>query len=142
MFPYPVSVPFMVGGQQDRNSFLENDPPARVKLALEYLSQLLIKTMPRAAASEHTIEWAPEAKLSANEVAAQGAACSLLVKYFSGDLKPDGWETQRKQAGNKEIQKGGKVGTYMRCFGCAPEFTGECNICNGRRTVLVIPSGS
>ncbi|RJQ26389.1 hypothetical protein C4577_03495 [Candidatus Parcubacteria bacterium] len=137
-FPFP----FIVASQQGGNNLLENDAPARVKTALDFLQQLIIKTMPRAAASDNQIEWAPETKLNANEVAAQGAACNLLVKYFSGDLKADSWEEVRRKAAKEGMLPTRTCGTLMRCFGCAPDYTGECHICDGKRTVLVYPSGN
>lgn len=141
-FPFPI--PYIVGGSGGGSSsgLLDNDTPARVKTALEFLAQITIKTLPRAAACDSSVEWGPITELTANEKAAQGAACSLLVKYFAGDLKPDGWEVQRKKAAEKGINPTGKPGTLMRCFGCAPEFSGDCYICEGKRSIMVYPTGS
>jgi hypothetical protein len=137
---YPFLIPYPSGGnQQNPLNLLDNDPPARIKVALDFLSQMTVKVMPRAAANNISIEWSTPPKLNANEIAAQGAACSLLVKYFSGDLEADGWEDQRKKAANISMKPKKQPGTLMRCFGCAPEFTGDCHICGGRRTLMVYP---
>lgn len=142
---YPFPMPVFVGSSNSSSpDLLDNDAPARVKMALELLSHLSVKLMPRAAATEHAIEWATVPPLTANEVAAQGAACNVLIKYFSGDLKPDGWEAVRRKAATttktKIISK--KPGTLLRCFACSPDYTGDCHICNEKRTILVYPSGN
>ncbi len=138
-YPFPIPFP-MFGGSQQAQGLLDNDAPARVKVAIEFLAQLAIKTLPRAAATEHTIEWAEMPKLTANEIAAQGAACSMLVNYFAGDMKLDSWEAMRQKAAIKGTVPSSKPGTLLRCFACAPDYVDDCKVCANKRTVVVYPS--
>ena len=138
-FPFPIPYPFL-GGSQQTPGLLDNDAPARVKVAIEFLSQLALKTLPRAAATEHVIEWADMPKLTANEISAQGAACSMLIKYFGGDLTLDTWEMMRQKAASKGTVPSTKPGTLLRCFACASEFDCDCKVCSNKRTLLVYHS--
>lgn len=138
-FALPIPYPIW-SADRGSSSLIDNDAPARVKTALEFLSQLTIKTMPRAAINDISIEWSNPEKLTANELSAQGAACNLLIRYFSGDLKPDGWESLRKKVATSKMIPSDKPGTVMRCFGCMPDFSGDCTICDNKRTVIVYPS--
>jgi hypothetical protein len=138
---YPIQFPFSftVPSQQSSPGLMDNESPARVRIALEVLSQLTSKVMPRAAATDNSIEWADMPKLTGNETALQGAACSLLIDYLGGKLKMDRWEETRHKASTRGLVPN-KPGVLLRCHVCAPDFTDDCRICANKRTILVYPS--
>ena len=134
----PFMLPYWQQGQNQSNTLLDNDAPARVKVALEFLSHISQKTAMRCALNEHNIEWQNGQKLSANEIAAQGAACSLLIEYFSGKMRLNDLEIARQRAATRGVIPSSRPGVPMRCTACSGN---GCNICNQRGNVIVYPFG-
>jgi len=113
--------------------------PARVRMALEFLSMMTHKTMSRAAVSDIGIEVLPWQDLCDEEVATQATACNLLSRYFAGKLTPDVWEKLRYDAMKQRVQQGGKEGMVIRCIGCGhgPMPNPTCELCKGSGKIFV-----
>lgn len=137
LFPMPLP---MVQQQADLQ-----EPTARVKVAITYLRDCMVKRMDRAAVNDISIEIIPGQELVEMEKRAQAAAAELLVSYFKGALIPDRWE-QEGLANTRHARKPPKVndmanGTIINCFACAGgPVRSNCKFCRGTGTVLVFPS--
>ena len=142
--PMPFSFPVVWSGapSQVHSPAVANVSPARVKTALEYLQQVMIKQMPRAAVNDISIEWAEKIDLVTAERNAVAAAANLLADYFAGKTEPDLWEQQRFDA-VKQITADaqGRSGTLLRCPACAPGTRGrpDCPLCQGHNQVIIYP---
>jgi hypothetical protein len=115
--------------------------PARVRVALEYLSLLTSKTMVRAAVNDMAIQEIPGQELSSEEVTAQATACNMLSFYFAGKMPADYWE--RLDAEDRAYQRG-EGGELSPCFNCrginANTLTKNCHFCRGNGFVFVTPA--
>ncbi len=85
-FPFPGS---MWGGSPPGMIIDNNEPPARVKIALEYLHSLTHKTMTRGMVNDVGFDTIEGQQLSIPELEAQSAACKMLTSYFKGKLEPE-----------------------------------------------------
>lgn len=111
-----------------------DEPPARIRLAVDFLALLIHKQMPRAAVNDISIEWAEGQKLIGSEVEAQIAACDLLTRYFEGKLRPDIFERQETE----------DLGAIIRCPCCFAQAATDgtvCDVCEGRGRVFIKPVG-
>lgn len=126
--PYPIMA-FPPPPQRE-----DSIPPARVRVAVEFLNNLSFKTMPRVAMNDVNIETIDGQKLSLREQEAQSAACNLLISYFKGELPQDVFEKQ-------EVL--GK-GTIINCLACNPSRppSPSCRICQGTGSLIVFPSNA
>ena len=129
-------------------SVREDQPPARVRLAVDFLALLIHKQMPRAAVNDMAIEWAEGQKLTGPEVESHIAACDLLTDYFRGRLRSDPWEKQlmNRERLRTELEKEqataghGKTCLAMRCLNCPTGHPRpDCVMCRGSGNVLVYP---
>ncbi len=112
--------------------------PARVLAAMEYLRDLTVKTMDRAAISDVSIEVLPGSKLSECELDTRVAACSVLQDYFLGRLAP----SQQEALDHKEDEEA-DIGGTMRCLACDPrKTTPNCIYCKGSGFIFVLPAPS
>jgi hypothetical protein len=143
MMSYPGS---FGGGMNPYQRGPEIVVPARVDKAMEFLQLMTAKVMPRAAATDHSIEQLPVPKLTTEEESCHATACNLLSTYFDGKLKPDEWEKTRLEADKKMLDTGGKKATLLTCFACmssngphaAPNP--KCQLCEGTGKIMVSPS--
>lgn len=114
-------------------SIREGQPPARVRLAVDFLALLIHKQSPRPAVNDISIEWSEGQKLIGSEIEAQIAACDLLTRYFEGKLRPDSFE--RKGTEDR--------GALVNCPACYGRDLGGaiCSICLGQDKVYLKPVG-
>ena len=127
---FPMMFPMMSQGQEHRDH-----PPARVRLALEFLQHLSFKTMSRCAVNDISIEEIPGQKLTEHERSAEVYACRALGSYFQGNLTPDVYERERS------VQVPGQPGIYIRCPVCPPSGSNPgCNFCKGNGHVVIYPA--
>ncbi len=120
-----------------------DEVPARVRLAMEYLSHCTMKTMVRGMANDVGFDTIEGQKLTEEESSAHGVACLLLQKYFRGCLKPSASEHLVLDAmEDKQDDATSGSGMLMRCFSCAPNPPRpECPFCRGQGEVIVYPKG-
>lgn len=109
----------------------KDEPPARVRQAVEFLVLLTHKMMPRAAVNDLSIEWYEGQKLIGPEVEAQIAACDLLTRYFKGQFKADALEKKEPQ----------DWGSAINCPICLGRINEDCEVCQGKGRVLIKPMG-
>jgi hypothetical protein len=128
--PSFVPVPIMPWMQQGHSS--EETPPARIRVAMEFLNSLTMKTMRRPYGNNMTIDVIPGQKLTKAELNTQATAANLLNDYFTGKMQPAQWEEQQEQG----------CGTVLRCFACYPGPKPECALCHGAGLLLVYPTTS
>lgn len=116
-------------------------PPARVRAALEFLTDLTFKTMPRVAVNDISIEEIEGQRLSQHEARAQQNACNMLCDYFTGSLAPDFWEREKIRLENANVNGMSGPGTVIRCLACSPgPPRPDCHLCKGGGTILVFPT--
>lgn len=112
-------------------------PPARVRVALEFLSQISTKTMQKVAINEHQLEVLDGQKLTTAEANAQATAANLLSDYFHGKLKPDYWE----ERDDNSLPSGDEPGLLIRCISCEPgQPKQNCYLCQGLGKILIFPA--
>lgn len=127
---------------------MDNEPPARVKAALEFLSHAAHKASTRCAVNDIQISWHKGQALTVAESNVMADACSMLQDYFLGRLKPDIWEKERQEAmrresnhchhhHDEEFEHEGPPGRMMPCPSCPPE--GPCPFCYGTKKLVVFP---
>ena len=127
--------------QQPQQIAEAGQPPARVRIALEFLTNLSSKTMLRAAANDLSIEVIPGQDLTSNEKDAQLAACDMLADYFGGRLKQDIWEKAEFDMTLRRIGSSEMPGVIIRCVLCAPgPGRVDCGLCRGTGSLLIFPS--
>ena len=132
----PMIMPFPIGQSQPEREI----PPARVRVALEFLMQLTVKTMTRAAISDIAIEEIPGQKLTSGEQDAQQSACQMLADYFRGHMEPDMREKEERELLKRGLS-GRDPGLFLRCMACAPgPINPNCRLCRGLGSVLVFPT--
>lgn len=143
--PFPFMVPWPQGQHNHPDPAALLRPPVRVTIALEFLQQLALKTMNRAAVSHgaqlstggEVVMLVPGQSLSNPEQATQAAACSLLARYFEGELAPDPWE-----AAHLSLLQEANLGEECHVIPCPAcnRMTGNgCQICEGRGKVITTP---
>lgn len=128
--------------QQVQSPVTHGPPPARVRVALEFLTDLTVKGMTRAAANDISIELIPGQKLSMDEVEAQKAACACLKEYFAGRTRPDRYEQIAQKKIETRTLANGKPGMILQCIGCAamPNKMPYCKVCHGTGEIMVFPT--
>jgi hypothetical protein len=147
----PVIMPWPQQQQPQQSQLPFSDPPCRVKVALEFLSLLTLKTMTRMGAGPSTLYVAEVdgQKLTATEESAQSSACSMLESYFDGKLRPDVWEQlqldlvkQEARECNMPSSPTGQPGMLMDCMMCLHrgKKSKECPMCKGAYQVLIFPT--
>lgn len=114
--------------------------PARVRIAMEFLQSLTIKTMTRAAVSENQIDQIDGQKLTEEESNTQATACNLLGKYFAGRLEADSWEKIRVDALKKQNDGKNPRGMVLNCVMCGTSRRPrkDCPLCEGSGVILVV----
>ena len=138
-FPQPVPQETMQNGPPDLIV------PKRVAVALEFLTQMSFKQMPRAVANEHQLEVLDPPSLSQEETATQDAALQLLTRYFDGKLEHDPWENLRYSYINKRTQNNlidpEAEGSLLRCLVCSslPSPSPSCPLCKGSGKIITFP---
>ncbi len=146
MFDQPQPFSFMMPLQQMIQQFQrqqQDQPPARVCVALEFLGNLSVKTMIRAVVNDHPggIEQIPGQTLTSPEKDAQTAACVMLENYFAGQLAANQWEKQEIADSLPSPQK--HAGMLIRCIACSPGPTNpNCVVCKGCGELLIVPVNS
>lgn len=130
----PVPWPFAPFYQPQAERVIEQQPPQRVKVAMEYLYYLASKTTDKAAPHGLGCEVIDGQKAAPAETAAQTAACELLRNYFRGDLEPDWYEEAI------EMENLPPGGTLLNCPVCN-EMGGkpreDCPVCKGCGQIIV-----
>lgn len=116
-------------------------PPPRIRVAMEFLTDLTIKTAPRVAANDMGFHEIDPQKLTLPETQAMNAACLCLTDYFKGELRPDRYENNEQRYLPENVRG---PGTILRCIRCGvggvPDAT--CIVCNGSGSVLIFPTGT
>ncbi len=114
------------------------EPPARVKVAMDYLRDLTMKTMPQVAVNGMEIREIDLTRLTSGETSVQSTACDLLKQYFTGSLQPDHWERQQGEFGG-ELNR--RAGMLLRCPSCLGDMSKpDCLVCKGAKDVIVFPA--
>jgi hypothetical protein len=136
--------PIMVQPQQlsfKSREGADDKPPARVMVALDFLQSLIIKTIPRVAVNDMSIEVISPLPLSDEEESARATACSLLTQYFAGKLVPSLWEKTELTEREEILKKGGEAGSIINCPACLAKnyVAAECQFCNGKGKVMLHP---
>lgn len=125
----PMPFPFMGMPSQEKQS-----PPPRVKVAMDLIQFLSMKTMTKVFVNEVGFHPEEGQSLTTAEANAQATACNMLNDYFLGKMKITEWEksSERKIEG---------TGTILQCFACAPGPTkSSCKLCKGTGQLLVFPT--
>lgn len=129
--------PFPIFAQQPGPQPLADDVPARVRLALEFLQHLTLKTMTKGMVNEVGFDTVPGQELTLEEASAQATACNLLRSYLRGRLRPSRAESLELLL-MKEQAEG--PGVLLNCFACSPNPPQpSCPFCKGSGEVLVHP---
>jgi len=130
-------------GLDQSPSVTSDPPPARVRVALEFLTDLAIKTMTRAAVNDMSIQEIPGLPLSPPEIEAKNAACNLLTSYFKGLSPLDQYESTRLAQLVRKDDSSRGPGTLIRCFACLPNPPRPgCQLCRGTGEILVYSTSS
>lgn len=141
--PLPFNpFPFIQQPSIPQQPVTHGPPPARVRVALEFLMDLTVKGMTRAAANDLAIELIPGQQLSHDEKEAQKAACACLKEYFAGKTKPDAYEKIAERKFEKKTLADGKPGLVLTCIGCGGQIPKmyNCTICKGAGEIMVFPT--
>ena len=121
---------------QGGNNRHQEEPPARVQVALAYLRDVTFKQMTRAAINDISIELIDGPKLKSSEEAAQLAACDMLEMYFQGRMQMD----MREKTQQKEMQRLNAGATLLSCIACQGSGVRNCSMCRGTGRILVYPA--
>lgn len=145
-FQFPL-FPGMMFHQQPPQAIQPERPPVRIRVAMEYLSMLDHKTMPRAAASDAVCIELEKTPLVIEEEKARVVALKLLETYFEGkyELSKLEKETEKKQKEKSPLtDRITGAGMVLRCVGCGnrPAPTPTCVFCKGTGEILVFPTYS
>lgn len=134
---YPLALPMIL--QQGSAAGPREEAPARVRVALQFLSQLAVKEHPLCAVNDQpgSIEWRDGLKPTTGEEEAGTAACELLAAYFRGTLPPTAAEKAQAPEALPE-----RAALQIQCMACAghPRVNPDCRICRGCGEVLVYPA--
>jgi hypothetical protein len=122
-----------------REQPIDNEPPVRVKMAMEYLRHTTIKTMTRIVANDMEIFESEGQDLTTAESNAQASAANAVNDYIKGTLELT--EVEKEDSRFNVVPKG-KVGMYMKCFACFPPGppNSNCSVCEGYGHILVFPA--
>lgn len=138
MSVFPFSLSSLLGQQADRHN---NQPPARIRAAMEFLQNLSQKTMSEVAANDVGFETIDGQKLTTAEANAQASACHLLSDYFLGTLELDRWEKTEIESKNRTLHNCGP-GTLLTCIVCGGSPKPDCVFCRGMGHFLVFPTSA
>ncbi len=132
-----VPFPIMALSQPtpQRSLHTGENPPARVIVAMEFLSMLTNKTAVRAVSNELSIEQISGQELTTAERNAQATACNVIGDYLRGTLSPNYWE---KEVRTRETKGRGQIVGCFICPSSAP--IPSCRFCRGYGTVIVTPT--
>jgi hypothetical protein len=122
MMPFPMPSPLGEG----------NQAPARMRLAVEVLRDLTVKTMDRVAVNDMSMQSIEGQKLTEEERILQISACKLLSDYFSGKTVLNKWEEVAVRSKDTRT-----AGLLMRCFSCNGKAGHACSFCNGTGAIKV-----
>ncbi len=137
----PMIVQSYPSNPPQRGFVPENEPPARVMVAIKYLWDLSLKTMTRVAVNDISIEEIAGQTLIPEEKSTQIAACELLMGYFDGSLRPDQWEAERSHAATKAVDSTKLNGCLIRCVACGGgPSQGNCMMCRGMGSLMCYPT--
>lgn len=134
----PIYLPSWGGQQQHYRE--EENPPARVTVAMEFFSRCTAKTMTRAAAAPQAlaVEIISGQQLTPPEEHALGAACDLLHDYFQGKLKSS--ESERIDLQRRRYDAHEIAGNILQCPVCTAHGTKKnCIVCKGTGGVVAYP---
>lgn len=135
--PIPMMSPLVFNHHVPSQTSTE--PPARVKVALEFLAHLTLKTMPRVAINDLQIQEIDGQRLTAHEQTAQMTACEVLCDYFRGKLPVSRWEKPIVSEENSP-PRGSNI---INCPACMPgPARPSCYLCRGVGSVAVYPTAS
>lgn len=112
----------------------QEEPPARVQVALAFLRDVTFKQFTRAAVNDISIELISPPKLNSSEELAQHAACDMLEAYFKGSLPMDQREREQQKRENQQ------EGSLLTCIACQGTSRYSCTLCKGSGRVLVYPA--
>jgi hypothetical protein len=123
-----------------------NEPPARVRMAMDFSLTMAKRASPMIAVNELRIEEIQPAKLTTHEHAAWNAACVALTDYFNGSLDLDVFEDALVDGIEVETTRR-RMGQRMICGVCHGEKVlldndkqqRTCGLCEGAGMILVIP---
>jgi hypothetical protein len=119
----------------------ENEVPARIRVAMDFLVNLTVKTMARGMVNDIAFETLPGQTLKKEELLAQANACHLLSDYFTGKLSMDPWEKQRSDAFTKLQEAANRPpGFATYCPDCNGVKGRNCKLCRGTGSVQVSPN--
>ncbi len=141
--PSPLPFPFVLMPPQGPMPFPErypDNPPARVRVALEVLAMFTHKQMTRAAVSDIAIETLPGQELTKAQRIAEASACHLLAEWFAGKLEASHTENVLVQAMKQNLDKEGEShrGHVLRCVACNGTDS-SCHFCRGSGKVIIYP---
>lgn len=138
----------MFGGQSPSNQAgpLLNEPPARVRMAMDFSLSMARRASPMVAVNDLHIEEIKTAKLTGHEQAAWDAACVALADYFNGKLDLDVFEDVLVEGMEVETTRR-RMGKRLVCGVCHGEKflldqdkqKRTCGLCDGAGMILVIP---
>ncbi len=120
-----------------------DEPPARVRTALEYLGLCTFKTLPRIAVNDMAIEQFDGMKLETDERDARDSACKLLKNYFDGKLSHTDAEAITLNNLDSSKDKGMGRGSYINCPACVQSkgmADPRCRLCQGVGEVIIYPA--
>lgn len=119
-------------------------PPARVRLALDYLRYVAHKQQPFGVVNGISIEIVPGVQPSTAEAVAREEAARALGDYFAGRLRRDGWERDRAKGAAAPVSPAGALaggpGCYVHCPRCAGRANPGCQLCEGSGEVYIFPA--
>lgn len=137
MMPMFIQAPWH---QPQPQPMSQEEPPARVQVAMEFFTRCTGKTMTRAAAAPQAlaVEIIPGQKLTPPEDQALGAACDLLYDYFRGKLLPSESESVDLQRRRFEAQQ--MAGNILKCPVCETTRPSKrCIVCRGTGGIAAYP---
>ena len=111
--------------------------PARVRVAVQFLSNLAMKTAKSIAVNAMSIEAIDGQELSLREVEAQSAALGMLKRYFGGELEIDGRESQEGR--RQVVVAPAGIIVCTSCGGDGQAEGGRCSVCHGKGHLLAFP---
>lgn len=137
----PMMGPSPAFGGDGEHGFPENVVPARILVAMQYLSLIHQKEMKRAVAGDGMgMPMEVDGVPPTDEERITGvAACKMLSAYFNGELVYDPWEKQRHSAIQTRMEKQVSEGIVLPCPQCNHREGLPCKLCKGGGKVLLSP---
>lgn len=121
-----------------------NEPPARIRVAMELLAMFTVKTtdkvIPSGEFNCHTLDGQ---KLTEQEEIARSRACIMLQDYFLGRMEPNTWEQKLLDPPKGLTPVGNQPGRVIVCFHCASSSgtpKRSCVFCKGTGMLLIYPT--